>query len=179
MDENGVKLVCFEICGERFAFNMEYLVEIAQVQPTEIVPFFPSIPIIRGKWEYRGTTAFIFDIRDFFGLEEQQRLQEAEDTVHAEHITTNMVKNVLVVKIHDRIFGLLTDTVSQMQPLEVLYEYPVMVSKLPRRYFAGVTKSKAGLVILFAIEKFINAEELETLLSQRDEYENDTHLFAD
>ena len=170
MDENGVQLVCFTICGQKYAFNMDALVEIVQVQHTEIVPFFAPVPIIRGKWDYRGNLLYIIDLRDFFGLEEQSPGREG--ALGHETFTPPASKNVLVVRIGEQIFGLLTDTVSQMQMLTMFYEYPVMISTLPRRYFAGVTSINAELVLLLAIENFINANELESLLSLEAEPED-------
>lgn len=178
MDENGVKLACFEICGEKFAFNMDFLVEIVQVQYTDITPFFSPVPIVRGKWEYRDTFVYIIDVRDMFGLEDKMPNEQngaADENVVPEQSS----KNVLVVKIHDQIFGLLTDMVSQMQPLTAFYEYPNMISTLPKRYFAGVTTINAELVLILAIEEFINDDELEILLSRRiGEGTEATHPFA-
>ena len=169
MDENGVQLVCFTICGQKYAFNMDYLVEIVQVQHTEITPFFAPVPIVRGKWEYRGKRVYIIDVRDFFGLETPDQARERVLVYKTLPATT--AKNVLVVRVGEQIFGLLTDTVSQMQTLAVFYEYPTMISTLPRRYFAGVTIINAELVLLLAIENFINEDELESLLSMEGDLE--------
>lgn len=163
MDENGVQLVCFTICGQQFAFNMDDLVEIVQVRHTEITPFFSPVPIVRGKWEYRGKLVYIIDVRDFFDLEDHASIQQK--SFEHEAVAAPASKNVLVIRIGEQVFGLLTDTVSQMQPLKGFYEYPTMVSTLPRRYFAGLTIVNADLVLLLAIENFINENELESLLS--------------
>ncbi len=170
MDENGVQLVCFTICGQKYAFNMDYLVEIVQVQLTEITPFFAPVQIIRGKWDYRGELVYIIDVRDFFCLDEQA-LTQGKKLAH-EIMPSPTSKNVLVVRVGERIFGLLTDTVSQMQTLAMFYEYPAMVSTLPRRYFAGLTIINAELVLLLEIENFINGNELESLLRLEHEPEN-------
>ena len=167
MDENGVQLVCFTICGQKYAFNMDDLVEIVQVRHSEITPFFAPVPIIRGKWEYRGKRVYIVDLRDFFGLDVQASSPDA--TLVHETAAPLASKSVLVVKIGEQIFGLLTDAVLQMQTLAMFYGYPTMVSTLPRRYFAGVTIINAELVLLLAIENFINDDELESLLSLEDE----------
>ena len=148
MDENSVKLVCFEICGEKFAFNMEFLVEIVQVQETEITPFFSPLPIIRGKWDYRGETVYIIDIRDFFRLECHRKDENVADGSVSKELPS---KSVLVVNIQKRNLGLLTDAVLQVVPLAEFYEYPSMISTLPKRYFAGVTVIDAELVLLLAI----------------------------
>ncbi len=170
MDENGVQLACFEIGAEKFAFNMEYLVEIVQVRQTKITPYCSPVPIIRGQWDYRGASVYLIDVREFFGLKERESFSEANNESE-EDVTTQepVAKNILVVKIQEHIFGLLTDAVLQMQSLSELYEYPTMVSTLPRRYFAGVTIINAELVLLLAIEEFINTHELDILFGRTSE----------
>jgi chemotaxis signal transduction protein len=153
MAEEGVQLVCFELCGEKFAFNMDYLVEIIQTQYSELTPFSSPIPLLRGKWDYRKKTIYIIDLRDFFGLE------------NGFDSPSDCTKSILVVKIRDQIFGLLTDAILQVVPLGVFYEYPDMISTLSKRYFAGVTIIHSELVLILAIEEFINDYELDSLRS--------------
>ena len=180
MNENGVKLVCFEICGEKFAFNMKFLVEIVQVQDTEITPFFSPIPIIRGKWDYRGDTVYIIDIRDFFRLEchsmdEEHPPLSSKNKREGREAKEQSSKSVLVVDIQERKLGLLTDAVLQVVSLTVFYEYPSMISTLPKRYFAGVTVINAELVLLLAIEEFVKDYEFDALFGQIGESETFSH----
>jgi len=183
MDEGGVKLVCFELCGEKFAFSMEYLVEIVQTQDSDITPFCSHIPLLRGKWGYRERTVNVIDLRDFFGLENSfglssnlklagelqgdssKVIQREGDVLSEDSTGENPGKSILIVKIRERIFGLLTDAVLQVVPLGIFYEYPDMISTLSKRYFAGVTIINSELVLILAIEEFINDYELDSLLS--------------
>lgn len=181
MNENGVRLVCFEISGEKFAFNMDFLVEFVQVQQSEITPFFSSIPVIRGFWNYRGKTIYLLDVHDFFGFPETAEMAAEELLPHEEehqekgerkHLKKEHIgRNILVIKIRERIFGLLVDTVLQVVPLITFYEFPGMITTLPRRYFAGVTLVDSDLVILLALEELINEYEFEAELSRIDEGE--------
>lgn len=177
MNENGVRLVCFEICGEKFAFSMDFLVEIVQVQQSDITPFFSSIPVIRGFWNHRGKTVYLLDVHDFFGLgktadPKAQNVaplrRDHEDQGEQKHSkkAQHLVRNILVVKIRERIFGLLVDTVLQVVPLITFYEYPIMITTLPRRYFAGVTIVGAELVLLLALEELVNEYKFEAELSR-------------
>ncbi len=174
--------MCFELCGEKFAFNTDYLVEIVQAQDFNITPFFSPVPLLRGKWNYREKTVYVIDLRDFFGLENGFELssqfklsegleeehsnivQSGEDALSESSIQENPLKSILVVNIRGQIFGLLTDAVLQVVPLGIFYEYPSMISTLPKRYFAGVTIMNTELVLILAIEEFINTYELDSLL---------------
>jgi chemotaxis signal transduction protein len=185
MNESGVRLVCFELCGEKFGFNTDYLVEIVQVQETDITPWVSPIPLVRGKWTYRNKTVAILDLREFFGLEDAGAVpadsklveslsnqgagegQEGEEVPIVEEVLKKTPsKTVLVVRIREQILGLLTDAVLQVALLTEFYEYPTMISTLPKRYFEGLTIIGGELVIILAIEKCINEYELETLLSR-------------
>ncbi len=181
MDKQEIKLVCFELCGEKFAFNMDYLVEIVQVQESTITPVFSSIPFLRGKWHYRDNIIYIIDLREFFGLsngfgalwqgqllgksqeKHAQATQPDGDTHSQDAPLENPSKNILVVNIREHIWGLLTDTVLQVVPLGLFYEYPTMISTLPKRYFSGVTIINAEIVLILSIEELLNPYEIESL----------------
>jgi chemotaxis signal transduction protein len=165
MDENGVKLVCFEYWGAKFAFNMDYLVEIAQVAAADITPCFSPNPLLRGQWNYRRRTVDFIDLRDFFGLEQRGEdvagngrlpIETDGETLAQETTQKNPLKSILVVKIREQLFGLLTDAVLRVVPLGVFYEYPGMISTLPKKYFAGITIIQAEVVLILAIEEFIH-----------------------
>jgi len=165
MEESGVQLLCFELCGEKFAFNLDYLVEIVRIQPGEMTRWYSPVPIIRGKWNYRGQSLYVIDVREFFGLETPAatRMQEA-GTYDLEQ--ERGTKSMFVVTIRDRLFGMLADRVLQMQPLIQYYEYPTLVSTLPRRYFAGISMREGELVLLLAIDDFVRDYEWESLSEQ-------------
>jgi chemotaxis signal transduction protein len=164
MTENGVQLVCFKLCGQTYAFDMKYLIEIVQVPETELTPCFAPLPLIRSQWQYRDQTIYILDLRDAFGLEEQGASDQPEDQAAAPRkLSRAGVKTVLVVSIQAQPFGLLTDGVLQVVPLEPFYEYPTMISLLPQRYFAGLTLVNHELILILAIDKFITNHEFATL----------------
>jgi chemotaxis signal transduction protein len=162
MDDQKVRLVCFELCGEKFAFDTKYLVEIVQIHYSEITSCFTPVPLVRGTWNYRDKSLYVIDLRGFFGLEEKETgaVKLASSGNSSEKAAT---KSIVIVNIQEHLFGLLTDMVIQVVPLGVFYEYPDLISTLPRRYFAGITVMNAELVILLAIEKFLNEHELQSL----------------
>jgi chemotaxis signal transduction protein len=168
MDEDRVQLVYFKIHGETFAFHMEYLVEIVQTMQADITPFFAPIPMIRGRWDYRGASLYVIDLHDFFGLDERAEGQRDNfDTQQHE-----LPKSMLVIRIREQVFGLLSDTVLQVVPLRDFYEYPEMISTLPKRYVAGITRIDSQLVLLLDIQELINEYELEALRNYTDSNDN-------
>jgi chemotaxis signal transduction protein len=156
MTDQVVRLVYFELAGQKFAFNMEQLVEIVQVRVDEIQPCFARVPLIRGQWQYRERLLYVIDLRDFFGLTEVAVPLPTPGKLAP-------AQSIVVVKIHAQLFGLLTDTVYQIVPLNIFYEYPDLISHLPRRYFAGVSRVQNQLVLILALEELVNTYELEAL----------------
>ena len=63
----------------------------------------------------------------------------------------------------------------QVVSLGTFYEYPSMISTLPKRYFAGVTLIDDELVLLLAIEGFIKDYEFDALFGQIGESETFSH----
>ena len=178
INEKGVRLVCFTLCGEMFAFDMEYLIEIVQARPSEIQPVITPVPLVRGRWYYRDVPVYVIDFRKFFHLEEQTQpllssppLSQIDNdssalTVHhAANEQKNTAKSMLLVRIRSQIFALLSDTVLKVVPLETFYEYPDFISTLPRRYFAGITRVHNRLAIMLTVDGLLQDDEIESLVS--------------
>ncbi len=189
MNEPVVRLVCFELCGEAFAFNMEHLIEIVQIRASEITPCSTPVPFVRGSWVYRTIPIYIIDVREFFHLTGKQQSPVHKPTPYEptySHIVNDgeiltgqndkqalpapkekRDKSMLVVQIHGSVLGIFSDAVLQVVPLGVFYEYPDMISTLPRQYFAGIIRVRKALAFVLAIDELVSEYELELLASMR------------
>ena len=189
MNEPVVRLVCFELCGEAFAFNMEHLIEIVPIRASEISPCFTPVPFVRGSWMYRTQPIPVIDVREFFQLSDTQSSQvssllsatplsqladngsalsgqQENQSVHAS--TEKRDKSMLVVRIRDHVLGIFCDTVLQVVPLGIFYEYPDFISTLPRQYFAGIIRIRESLALVLAIDELVSDYELELLANMHD-----------
>lgn len=182
IDEQGVRLVCFTLCGELFAFDMEYLIEIVQARPSEIHYCITPVPLVRGTWYYRDAPVYVLDFRELFHLEEPPppvssfaalspihndtfSHPQEQRTHYAKDPQKNSARSMLLVRIRGQLFALLSDTILQVVPLRVFYEYPDFISTLPRRYFAGITRVHERLVIILAVDELLWDYEIESLVS--------------
>ncbi len=166
MNEPVVRLICFELCGEAFAFNMEHLIEIVQIRASEITPCSTPVPFVRGSWVYRTTPIYIVDVREFFHLTGEQSPVHAL-TLHEPAPKEKRDKSMLVVRIHGDVLGIFSDAVLQVVPLGVFYEYPDMISTLPRQYFAGIIRVHEALALVLAIDELVSEYELELLAGMK------------
>lgn len=168
MDEPVIRVVCFELCGGAFAFNMDYLIEIVQIRASEITPCFTPVPFVRGMWMYRSHAVYVIDFRDFFRLPCQAAgrapgPQAADEQQSAATPPEQRDKSMLVVRMHGQVFAMFSDAVLQVVPLGVFYEYPDFVSTLPRRYFAGIIRVRGALALVLAIDQILGEYEVELL----------------
>ncbi len=180
MNEPVVRLVCFELCGEAFAFNMEHLIEIVQIRASEITLCFTPVPFVRGTWMYRTQAIYVIDVREFFQLsgkgtlahkplspapiaEHELTLPKPEDGQPVPAPKEKRDKSMLVVRIRDHVLGIFSDAVLQVVPLGVFYEYPDVISTLPRQYFAGIIRIREALALVLAIDELVSEHELELL----------------
>jgi chemotaxis signal transduction protein len=188
MNESAVRLVCFELCGEAFAFNMEHLIEIVQIRASEITPCFTPVPFVRGTWMYRETPVYVIDLREFFDLtlspstqmppsenhvsphadEEPATPQSAEEGDHRNAAREKRDKSMLVIRVRESVLGIFTDAVIQVVSLSVFYEYPDLISTLPRRYIAGIIRVRNTLALVLAIEELLGEYEIQALLDFRE-----------
>lgn len=187
MNESVVRLVCFELCGEAFAFNMEHLIEIVQIRASEITRCFTPIPFVRGTWMYRDTPIYVIDLREFFDLtprvdshmlsvenqvfsragEDPAIPQSNEDGNHRNIVKEKRDNSMLVIRVRECVLGIFTDVVLQVVPLGMFYEFPDLISTLPRRYIAGIIRIRDALALVLAIEELLGEYEIQALLDFR------------
>jgi len=148
-------LVYFDIRQNKFAVKMRALVEVIPGVDYREEP--SAVPIIRGKWSYRGKEIFIIDLKEFFGLgppfeEASPRGKKFSDK-----------GSLLILKIRGRLMGLLVDQVHKVVASKKIYPYPPMASTLEGRYFEGVAKIQNDLVIVLNEQNLVDDRELEVL----------------
>ena len=188
MKEQVVRLVCFELCGQAFAFNMDNLIEIVQIRASEITPCFTPVPVVRGTWMYREKPIYVIDLREFFNLnghpltkslamesetidhpeEDEPDVQSEGESEPSQILTEKRENSMLVIQVRGHILGMFTDSVLQVVPLGMFYEFPDLISTLPRRYFAGIIRVRNTLALVMALEELLSEYAIESLLTMQD-----------
>lgn len=140
-----VQLVSFTVENE------EYGVHISDVESVIRLPDITRLPqtpdFIKGVINLRGNVIPVIDMRERFGLET------------TEYLSTT---RVMVMKIKNRLIGMIVDTVSQVIVLnnDDIEEAPEIVSGLSREYIEGIGKAANRMIIILKIDRVLTTEEI-------------------
>jgi chemotaxis signal transduction protein len=167
MRESAVRCVCFDLCGEAFAFDMEHLIEIVQIRSSEITPCFTPVPFVRGIWLYRTQAIPVIDVREFFHLSAPPRIDRPAEPHAGQPAPEKRDHSMLVVRIREQTFGIFSDAVLQVVPAVLMYAYPDCISTLPQRYFLGMIRIRHALALVLALNELVSDHELELLRGDR------------
>jgi purine-binding chemotaxis protein CheW len=130
----------------------EYGIEILRVQEIKgysaVMPIPNMPPWIKGVMNLRGTVIPVVDLRAKFGMPETEYTRF---TV------------VIVVKVGERVVGLVVDGVSDVLnvPTSDLVPAPDMGAGVDTSFLTGMAKSTDRLIALLAIERVVGMTEIE------------------
>jgi purine-binding chemotaxis protein CheW len=136
-------LATFYLAGEEYGVDVRLVQEIIRV--TEITQLPRAPEFIKGVINLRGRIIPVVDLRKKLGL------GGVELTRHA---------RIVVVKVRDRLVGLLVDGASQVLkvPVSAIEAAPEEVGETEASYIRGVAKLEARLIILVDLHKFLAPE---------------------
>jgi purine-binding chemotaxis protein CheW len=136
-------LVTFYLASEEYGVDVRAVQEIIRITEITLVPRAPEF--IKGVINLRGRIIPVVD------LKRKLNLGVVEDTRQA---------RIVVVKLADRLIGLLVDGASQVLrvPVSSIEAAPDEVVEVNAHYLRGVAKLEARLVILLDLEAVLSLE---------------------
>jgi purine-binding chemotaxis protein CheW len=136
-------LVTFFLAGEEYAVDVRLVQEIIRV--TEITPVPRAPASIRGVINLRGRIIPVVDLKKRLGLGD---------------VEVTRVARVVVVKLKERLIGLLVDGASQVLkvPVSAIEPAPEEVVEIDANYIRGVAKLDKRLIILVELLKILGVE---------------------
>jgi purine-binding chemotaxis protein CheW len=136
-------LATFFLAGEEYGVDVRLVQEIIRVAEITQVPRAPEF--VKGVINLRGRIIPVIDLKRKLALGEVAPSRQAR---------------IVVVKVRDRLMGLLVDGASQVLkvPLSVIEAAPDEVVEIDAAYIRGVAKLEARLIILVDLPKVLNAE---------------------
>ncbi len=129
----------------------EYGVHIGEVQEIVRMPEITHLPqtqsFIKGVINLRGNIIPVIDMRERFKM---------ESTVY------NEMTRVIVVRISEKMVGMIVDTVSQVLEMSDadIEEAPDIISGLSKEYIEGIGKINDSMIIVLKIDKLLSSDEL-------------------
>jgi purine-binding chemotaxis protein CheW len=138
------QLISFAVGDEEYGLDILRVKEVIRIREITRLPRAPSF--VRGIINLRGDVIPIIDLRDRFGLEQQQY---------------TVMTRVIVVDVDDRLVGMVVDAVSQVVRIQAdqIDPPPPIVGGLSVEYIKGVGKLDERLVILLNIDRILTVDE--------------------
>jgi len=137
-------LATFFLSGEEYGVDVRLVQEIIRVSEITQVPRAPGF--IKGVINLRGRIIPVVDLKRKLGL------GEVDEAVRQSRI--------VVVRVRDRLVGLLVDGASQVLkvPLASVEAAPEEVVEIDANYIRGVAKLEKRLIILMDLPKILSLE---------------------
>jgi purine-binding chemotaxis protein CheW len=133
-------LVTFFLSGEEYGVDVRLVQEIIRVAEVTQVPRAPEF--IKGVINLRGRIIPVIDLKKKLGLGE---------------VETTRQTRVVVIRLRDRLIGLLVDGASQVLkvPVSTIEAAPEEVVEIDANYIRGVAKLDQRLIILMDLPKIL------------------------
>ncbi|MBC8351594.1 MAG: purine-binding chemotaxis protein CheW [Planctomycetes bacterium] len=144
----SLQLVSFQLAQEEYGIEITKVQEIILMGEITRVPQTPKY--IKGLINLRSTVIPIVDLRQRFGLEEQEAADESR---------------IMVVNVAGKTIGIIVDAVSEVLRVspDRIAPPPPTVAGLGREYLTGLAKLEDRLLILLDIDKILVETTEETL----------------
>jgi purine-binding chemotaxis protein CheW len=139
------KMVTFSLAGKDYAIDIMKVKEIAKAGRFTYVP--NTLPFVLGVYNLRGDIIPIVDLRLFFNIEVDARL----DTD---------LENMLIVSIGDQTFGIVVDVIDKVvgiQKSSIQPPHPLF-GDINIKYIQGVVEVNNRLYILLDIERIFGSK---------------------
>jgi purine-binding chemotaxis protein CheW len=141
--ESTEHLATFLLAGEEYGVDVRLVQEIIRV--TEITPVPRAPEFIKGVINLRGRIIPVVDLKRKLSLGD---------------VEASRLARIVVVKMKDRLIGLLVDGASQVLkvPLSTIEPAPEEVVEIDAHYIRGVAKLPDRLVILMDLQRILAPE---------------------
>ncbi len=144
LEKNLDQLISFAMGDENYGVDIQTVKEVIRHREITRLPKAPVF--VKGVINLRGDVIPIIDLRERFGMEQQEY--------------TNMTR-VIVVEVEGRSVGMVVDSVSHVIRIEEeqIVPPPPCVGKASEEYIRGVGKVDEKLIVLLHITRILTTEE--------------------
>lgn len=137
------QLVTFGLGSEEFGIDIMLVQEIIRIPPITRVPKAPSY--VEGVINLRGNVIPVVSLRNRFGME------------HAEETD---LSRIIVLQVHNKVFGIRVDAVTEVLRLDTdsIEPPPPVALGMDSHYIRGVGKIGERLLILLDLDQIMSGE---------------------
>lgn len=142
------KVIVFRLKDEEYGVDVSQVRSIERMQKITRVPRTASF--VKGVINLRGVVTPIIDLRERFGLEQD----EYSDNTRVIIVAVDTMEVGLIVDSANDVVDILESSIEQP---------PAVVGGVQAAYLSGVAKLSDRLLILLNLEKVLSAEEIQHL----------------
>ena len=138
------QMISFSIGEEDYGVDIQEVKEVIRIREITQLPKAPTF--VKGVINLRGDVIPIIDLREKFGLEQQDYTD---------------VTRVIVVEVDGKSIGMVVDRVSNVIkiPQDEIEPPPPLVGDLSGEYLRGIGKLGEKLIVLISIDKILTTDE--------------------
>ena len=139
------KMVTFSLAGKDYAVDIMKIKEIAKAGRFTYVP--NTLPFVLGVYNLRGDIIPIMDLRLFFNIEIEERVDDKQE-------------NLLIVTIGDQTFGVVVDAIDKVvgiQKASIQPPHPLF-GDINIKYIQGVVEVNNHLYVLLDIDRIFGSK---------------------
>jgi purine-binding chemotaxis protein CheW len=139
------QLISFTVGAEEYGLELLRVKEVIRMRQITWLPKAPSC--VKGIINLRGDVIPIVDLRDRFGLQEQEHTPRTR---------------VIVVEVEGRPVGMVVDAASQVvrMPADQFDPPPTVMGEVSRDFITAVGKMGDKLIIMIDVDRVLSAEEM-------------------
>ena len=155
---NTIQVVTFNLSDERYGLFIDEVFEVVLLPAITKVPHSPRF--VKGVINLRGQIIPVIDMRIKFDLPE---------------IEYNKKTRVIVIKIEEKLVGMIVDNVSQVIMIaeREIEPAPDVIKGLSKKYIRGIGRYRDYMVIILYAAKVLTEEEFEMIKQSTEDPENE------
>ncbi|MDR2729761.1 MAG: chemotaxis protein CheW [Treponema sp.] len=145
VDNVDFKMVTFSLAGKDYGVDIMSVKEIAKADKFTYVPNAASF--VRGVYNLRGDIIPIIDLRQFFHLPVEKKMENLE--------------NMLILHINDQVYGTIVDKIDKVVGIskETIQPPHPIFGDINIKYISGVVEKQGDLYIILDVVRIFTVTE--------------------
>jgi len=145
VDDVDFKMITFSLAGKDYGVDIMNVKEIAKADKFTFVPNAASF--VRGVYNLRGDIIPVIDLRTFFHLPIEKRLDGTE--------------NLLILHINDQVYGTIVDKIDKVVGInhELIQPPHPIFGDINIKYISGVVEKQGDLYIILDVVRIFTVSE--------------------
>ncbi|MDR1029520.1 MAG: chemotaxis protein CheW [Treponema sp.] len=152
VDTVDFKMVTFSLAGKDYGVDIMNVKEIAKADKFTYVP--NAVSFVRGVYNLRGDIIPIIDLRVFFHMKSERRVDGQE--------------NMLILHLDDRVYGAIVDKIDKVVGInsETIQPPHPMFGEVNIKFITGVVEKQGDLYIILDVVRMFSQKEEENQKSR-------------